>query len=535
MNFLPIVGRELRVTARKRATWWTRLFAALGALVVFGWIWGMESRYANSAQIGRSVFVGLGWLAFVYAAVVGAFTTADCISEEKRDGTLGLLFLTNLKSRDILLGKLAATSLHAFYGLLAIFPVMAIPLLMGGTTAESVAKAALALVNTLFFSLSVGLAVSVVGVQERRVTGVTLGLLLGVVVLVPAAGALLGEWLLPKWITDGATVEMISHTVVAVSPGLAMGTAMFGPGGIALPDAFWWSTAFTQIMAWGCLLFAGARLRTAWQDKASSATAIRWRERWRQWCYGDGMERTRYRTRLLGINPWLWLTSRDRLKPWLVWLFLGVVVALWLWCWMELKRDAFVGWAAVLFCYPTHIALKLWMIGEATSRFGQDRQSGALELILATPIRVETMVEGQWRSLRRQFFWPTVLLLVVELLCIQAEHSDREWVMTVICYTLSSVVDFWAIGWVGMWRGLSSRKASAAARGTLARVLMLPWVIWLGWLLLAVWSRNRNSFESAMVFWFMLSVGVAFPFGLHARGQLLMRFREVATQRAEAR
>ena len=77
------------------------------------------------------VFTGVGVVAFGFALLSGLFLTSDCISEEKREGTLGLLFLTDLTGYDVVFGKLAATSLHVFYAMVAIFPVLAIPLLMG--------------------------------------------------------------------------------------------------------------------------------------------------------------------------------------------------------------------------------------------------------------------------------------------------------------------------------------------------------------------------------------------------------------------
>src|SRR2546426_11176381 len=48
----------------------------------------------------------------------------------------------------------------AFYGLLAILPVMAIPLLAGGVTPGEVARMVCVLINTLFFSLAAGMLVS---------------------------------------------------------------------------------------------------------------------------------------------------------------------------------------------------------------------------------------------------------------------------------------------------------------------------------------------------------------------------------------
>ena len=86
------------------------------------------------AELAQRLFLAFGILALGFCLLAGIFLTADCLSEEKRDGTLGLLFLTDLRGYDVVLGKLIATSVHAVYGLLAIFPVLALPLLMGGVT-----------------------------------------------------------------------------------------------------------------------------------------------------------------------------------------------------------------------------------------------------------------------------------------------------------------------------------------------------------------------------------------------------------------
>ena len=57
---------------------------------------------------GLALFIALSAIAYIYSLRAGALSTADCVSEEKREGTLGLLFLTDLKSYDIVLGKLGA-------------------------------------------------------------------------------------------------------------------------------------------------------------------------------------------------------------------------------------------------------------------------------------------------------------------------------------------------------------------------------------------------------------------------------------------
>ena len=59
-------------------------------------------------------------------------TVADCLSRERREGTVGLLFLTPLKARDIVLAKGLAHGLRALTLWLATLPVMALPFLLGG-------------------------------------------------------------------------------------------------------------------------------------------------------------------------------------------------------------------------------------------------------------------------------------------------------------------------------------------------------------------------------------------------------------------
>src|SRR4051812_47559482 len=129
MTFLPVVERELRVTARSRKLYLGRAAAAFISLLLVVWFLMMFAQGSNSAETALKIFWGLSSFSFLYCLVGGLFLTADSISEEKREGTLGLLFLTNLKGYDVAFGKLAATSLRAVYSVIAIFPILTIPLL----------------------------------------------------------------------------------------------------------------------------------------------------------------------------------------------------------------------------------------------------------------------------------------------------------------------------------------------------------------------------------------------------------------------
>ena len=158
-NLLPVVERELRVTARQKALYVHRGLLAFVAMGIAGMLMFFMWRLPPS-RMGISVFYTLSCLAFIHAATVGIWITSDCISQERREGTLGLLFLTDLGGLDIILGKLTATSLKALTGLLAIFPVLAIPLLLGSVESHELWRVMLVLGNTMLLSLAAGIFVS---------------------------------------------------------------------------------------------------------------------------------------------------------------------------------------------------------------------------------------------------------------------------------------------------------------------------------------------------------------------------------------
>src|SRR6266498_1167217 len=185
MTFLPIVDRELRVAARKRNTFYVRVVAALIALIIGGGFmvlsrlpFGGMTPFGGRGQMGGPMFAVLTWLNLAMALSADLFFTSDCLSEEKREGTLGFLFLTDLRGYDVVLGKLLATSLRGFYGMLALLPILGVTLLLGGVTGGQFWKTSLALINALFISLATGLFVSAISRDSQRALAATLLLLL---------------------------------------------------------------------------------------------------------------------------------------------------------------------------------------------------------------------------------------------------------------------------------------------------------------------------------------------------------------------
>src|SRR5437016_4980222 len=114
MNFLPVVERELRVAARRGTTHWARFALTLVlALVTISEL--STNRSSSPGLVAASVFKWLVSGAFVLACAACALT-ADTLSGERREGTLGLLFLAGLRPWDLTLGKLASSGLGALYG-----------------------------------------------------------------------------------------------------------------------------------------------------------------------------------------------------------------------------------------------------------------------------------------------------------------------------------------------------------------------------------------------------------------------------------
>src|SRR5436190_15785009 len=147
MTLFPIVERELRLAARRKSTFRIRAWTAI--LAIFICFISMLILWASSGRrsIGQPLFVYLTSYAFGLCLLAGVFLTADSLSEEKREGTLGLLFLTDLHGYEVVLGKFMATLLSAFYALLTLLPITGLPLLLGGVTGGEYWRTALALAN----------------------------------------------------------------------------------------------------------------------------------------------------------------------------------------------------------------------------------------------------------------------------------------------------------------------------------------------------------------------------------------------------
>jgi len=533
MTFQPVLERELREASRRSATYWTRFQVAAAALVPMAFMLTGPVQFGSTAAMGAQTFQLLAFLAFLSAMLAAVRLTADCLSSEKRDGTLGFLFLTDLKASDVVIGKLAATSLNAVYGLLALMPVLTIPVLCGGVTLADVLRLAFVLLNGLFFALSLAMMVSALNWEERKAVGMTVVLLFAIGGGLPLAGSI---------VESSGGSRTLAWLLNVASPGYACRMVMSASYRIS-PQAFWGSVVVTHVLGWLFLWVTCRVLPHVWQDRPSGGWLLRWREWCRQALMGNPVSRATFRRRLLGVNPIFWLASRERRTRWYPWIFLGSVAAIGgFTCWM-LRVRGVEFWPLVFVCFLLHGFLKHWIANEACFAFSTDRDKGALELLLSTPLAMKDVVRGHLLALSRRFLAPVLVVMAVELvlLFIAVHTKDSSgstsvffWLALALFGLVVFVADVFALVWVGWWSGVVSKNASGAVSATYLRLLLIPWM-----LALAAWVPLMLLFDSpgevgpvlALLLWVATSLWADAFFGRRARVKLYTELRLAAVER----
>ena len=504
MRFLPIVVRELLVAARKAVTYRNRFWAPLvGLIILAGLVAGMEGQGALGSTQGRSLFSALSILGLIYSLIVGVRVTADCLSVEKRDGTLGLLFLTDLKGFDVVLGKLAATSLNSIYGLIALIPILAIPIQMGGVTGEDLFRMVLCLMNALFLSLSAGILVSALSYHDRKAMFAGF-LTIATIAAGPYAVLVYVETLDGPVYLGLRLFVWLSLIVSPVSPFLiANGGSALGSNILQFIPLQGWSSDMifglalivSHTIAWLLLLIA-SRVLVSFVRQQSKSTWLDAARAWtHQFVYGNDIERRAHRRKFLDLNAFSWLTSRERLKSKYVWVFIGSIVVIYLWNLKTQGDIMFDDGTLIPLGFIVHSFIKVWITSEACYRIAEDRRIGALELVLSTPLGPWDIVKGQLLALWHQFGLPLIALFFIEIVLIfgfAVEPRDQTSFQTRAIYlgaALMLLIDSALIGWVAMWNGVRFGGANRAIVQTVVGFLMVPWVLF--YITVPVWESLR--------------------------------------------
>ena len=486
MITLPIVQRELLIASRGIGSWLWRWIVAIVA-VVFGGLWlllASINQGGGPGMQGDFFFAILSWACFGYCLLSGLWTTTDTLTREKTEGTLGLLFLTDLRGYDVVLGKMFTGSLRSFYGVLAVMPVLALPLLMGGVTNAQFWRTVGALLIILIFSLSVGIFFSAFCYRTGRSISWTLFLLLAIT-FIPLV-----------YVWSGGTDPILS----LVSPGYAMYLAsapVFGP---TAPGWGWYSIWIGSGLSASVLLLA----------LASLIVPHRWRDRQARPAVQTKRVKRRRKTHL-GENPVSWLVNRHPSMRLSRRLLLWYVAIAWL-VYTLLSDPMLATWGAggesmVIIGFVLLWLGTLWFRIDLTrhtvASLSEAKECGALEQILVTPLDEKQFRRGHFRAMARFWFVPLMVLLAAPLgYFAMAAYWNPEMLefspamvggilsmMLVVFPLVGVILDIFALYFSGCWFALRNQSFGSAFWKTFGFVYLLPTVgsLFLCWIGQFVW------------------------------------------------
>lgn len=466
MRVLPVIARELRATSRQSFTYTLRVLGVLALLVVLG-VFGTSGTIGP--EIGGRLFSALHCTLFVAVWILVPLLTADCISRERREGTLPLLFLTNLRPRDIVYAKGMAHSLRAVTLWLAVLPVLTVPLIAGGVGWPEVAISALVNFSAICLATSAGLMASSMARVWNR--ALALALCLGLVLLLAyltalpfvltSVGNLFRRWF---WMTPSGPVFGFACAVNTSDFWQHLISSSRGGPWLVL-RAYASLALMSGLMLCLWISMAAWRVRRVWREEPLSART-QWLQqklftpiilrpvlgRWLRW--------------QLRRNPIGWLEQRSWSGRLVVWSWFAVVICIYssLFSNIALYQRGFhqvqTFLAALL---AVSIALS------AAGSFRRERESGVLELLLVSPVGERRLIAGRLRGLWMQFLPAMGLLITVWLYGATFLSTDSE-LGAVIVY----VITFATLPVLGLYYSLARSNYIASLLWTLVMGAVVP-------------------------------------------------------------
>ena len=494
--------------ARNRRTYRARFGAGGSALVLCVYLIWMARMMTGGPGAGFFVLRIASYMVLTLSVLNAIGRTCDALSSEKREETLGLLYLTELKSSDIVLGKLAVAALDTLLTVLSVIPIISVPILLGGITRGELLRVPLVFVTAIFLALSIGLIVSSVCTAHRAAFSIASAVMVLITMVLPGIALALDR---------NGTLPGVALALRLPSPVSALEMAFMTGRGLSTT---WCGTAMAVEGVIIASAFAGAcwLLPRVWKGSARQSKFAAWKDRIRQWGFGSSAERKERRGRLISKNPILWLNCRNRLATLFPFVFAALVygVIIFLIIYYQMPRDAafplFFAGAAL-----NDLGMRVRVASLASARLAEDRQSGALELILSTEISVKEVVAGQWMAIRKALL-PGYAALFVIFLAVGTYYtwltSDNDSPVAITFFVLISLGDFINCGYAGIWKAMRVNNPLHAPGAALMRVAILPWLACFLSLpiIRAMWGRwfDHNApysfFGLLFIFWTLSSI-----------------------------
>ena len=435
--------------------------------------------------MGHEIFLLLHWVVLGAIWIIVPMLTADTLSREKREGTLGLLFLTNLSARAIVFAKGAAAGLLALTLWLSVVPIMTVPVLMGGVPSQEIILSCNVALGSICCALAAGLMASAVSRRGAGAVGMalTLSFLGHLTFCMLAAGLAETFWMKGALLKAGGwyfaaaglymtwELQMPSFFLA----GKAGPSAAFTIGALLIP-------LLSFVLALLAACFAALLLRRNWQDKPKSKRQTETEKFFFSPVFLTGIFRAWMR-RSLERNPIGWLEKRRVTGRIMSWVWLAVMGSF--------ATTLTYGGSAMR---PGEFNPLMWMLlisiaYVAGGSFRRERETGALELILVTPLSERQIINGRLRGLWGQFL-PTFVLWSAVVIYISF-GLDRWRPGDLIEFTAA----YFIVPVVGLYFSLRSRYVLLAWLATLAACFGLPPLVWWScyWVLGSVNDSDPDS------------------------------------------
>ena len=178
LTLLTLLSHSLRQESRSSTSHRFRI----GSLLVATWML-LSAHYYSwfMGSVGRAFVSSLTYLDLMLILVAGSNYFGSVITEEKEQGTLGLLKLAGFSNAGLMFGKSSARIVIALLIFLIQLPFAFLAIVLGGTTVTQIIAAYLSLAAYLILLGNVGLFLSVV--CRRNSSATSLAFVVGVLAL----------------------------------------------------------------------------------------------------------------------------------------------------------------------------------------------------------------------------------------------------------------------------------------------------------------------------------------------------------------
>lgn len=482
MNIFPIIVRELRAQSRHPINYSLRLFgAALSTLLLAFFLWGKPD-----TQSGNHAFGILSLATFCSVWIVVPLITADSLSREKREGTLGLLFLTPLTPIEIIFGKGIIHAIRSLTLLIAVVPIMTIPFLLGGITTSDVLWSLFFNLSALALSLAAGLLASSLCQLWSRAA------ILAAIFATALAVAFLEIATASFFLGISYESDLLDKLEMLV------GLFFFASRGQMFPGSF---PSIDQILSMSSsllassllicllvLLFAASRLKSSWQDNPPSARQNRMRKIFCTPRFWVGFLRQRNQSQL-SRNPIGWLQQYSWSARLSKWGWCAIIILIFSWLLTVSFSNVRHG------CAWLKTALLVSMAFSAVGSFQREKQNGALELLLVTPLREKQIIWGRLWGIWGQFL-PAFLILILTMMTVPEYSYYRYSRMAGDSLNIFNAIrDFIIVPMVGLYFAMRMKNFMVAWLSTCALTMIIPKIVFDVYMRSVRWMGTSGDYE----------------------------------------